>query len=185
MNRVIFIVVFVLFLVLNTAQEMLFKRRNIDTKGTPPINKKVFILSKLFMLLTWVSALLQAIGVNLRMIQLPEITNLVSSLSFLMGFLIVALSFYYLGDANTMGLPNKEPSLKDKGFYRFTRNPIYLGFFFMIFGSVLYTQNIIVLLLGVFSIIVHHKIIISEEKHLIEKLGNVYLDYQKKVRRYL
>jgi hypothetical protein len=42
-----------------------------------------------------------------------------------------------------------------------------------------------VILLGAFSIVVYHRIILGEERYLEETFGEPYLVYKSKVRRYL
>jgi protein-S-isoprenylcysteine O-methyltransferase Ste14 len=43
----------------------------------------------------------------------------------------------------------------------------------------------VVLLLGIFVIAVHHKIVLGEEAYMQKEFGQEYLDYCRRVRRYI
>jgi len=71
------------------------------------------------------------------------------------------------------------------GLYKISRNPMYVSFFLYFSGCCLVTSSLVLLIvLIVFQISVHF-LIISEERWCIEKFGDPYLDYMKKVRRYI
>ncbi len=72
-----------------------------------------------------------------------------------------------------------------KGLYRFSRNPIYVAYFIYFLGCVLLTQSFILLAIIVVFQISAHWIIRSEERWCIEKFGKEYINYMKKVRRYI
>ena len=71
------------------------------------------------------------------------------------------------------------------GLYRFSRNPIYVAYFIYFLGCVLLTQSFILLAILVAFQISAHWIIRSEERWCIEKFGKEYINYMKKVRRYI
>ena len=62
---------------------------------------------------------------------------------------------------------------------------MYVGFNLITISSIIYTGNLFILLMGLYSIIVYHFIIISEEKFLASRFEMEYLDYKLGVRRYL
>jgi protein-S-isoprenylcysteine O-methyltransferase Ste14 len=62
---------------------------------------------------------------------------------------------------------------------------MYVGVYLTIAASSLYTLNPLVILLGVFVIAVHHRIVRAEEKHLRNVFGRTYMEYCKSVRRYI
>jgi len=185
MSNVIVIIVFILFFILNTLQEKKFVKKGLEVKGKLPINKKLFVIGKISILLTWLSAFLQAAGVPLRMVSIYDILINFAALIFLFGFIILVASYYYLGEANKTGLPEQNTILRTQGLYKFSRNPLYLGLYIMNIGAVLYTMNVLVLIIGVAGIIVHHLIVIEEEKFLQNRFGNDYINYKNNVRRYL
>ena len=71
-----------------------------------------------------------------------------------------------------------------KGLYRFSRNPMYVAYFIYFLGCVVLTQSLILFVLLLVFQISAHWIILSEERWCIEKFGQEYIKYMKKVRRY-
>ncbi len=72
------------------------------------------------------------------------------------------------------------------GVYRFSRNPQYLATFLFIIGfSLLYRSIIAFILTPIFIILVDVFFVSGEEKYLEKSLGNEYLQYKKRVRRWL
>ena len=71
-----------------------------------------------------------------------------------------------------------------KGLYRFSRNPMYVAYFICFLGCVVLTQSLILFVLLLVFQISAHWIILSEERWCIEKFGQEYMNYMKKVRRY-
>jgi protein-S-isoprenylcysteine O-methyltransferase Ste14 len=95
------------------------------------------------------------------------------------------VSLISLGKSARMGLPKEQTSLKTSGLYRLSRNPIYLGLNLVTIAAVVYTMNVVILLLGIYSIISHHLIIKGEEQFLSSRFGEEYHDYRMKVNRYI
>ncbi len=72
-----------------------------------------------------------------------------------------------------------------KGLYRISRNPMYVAYFIYFLGCVLLTQSLILLAILIIFQISSHWIIIFEERWCIKKFGKEYINYMKKVRRYI
>ena len=71
------------------------------------------------------------------------------------------------------------------GFYRFTRNPMYVGLTLMLLGIGLAANDWWTLLMLVpVMVILHVGVIFREERYLEQKFGQVYLDYKTSVRRW-
>jgi protein-S-isoprenylcysteine O-methyltransferase Ste14 len=71
------------------------------------------------------------------------------------------------------------------GLYRFSRNPMYVAFFFYFLGVCMLTRSwILLVILVIFQISVHF-LITSEERWCREKFGEPYEEYMLKVRRYI
>ena len=185
MERIIFIVVFAGFFVLNTLQEKGFKSRGVDTSGERPVGKGLFILGKLSTLFCWAAAFAQACGFNLRSAALPRGVEFAAAALYAGGFGVLYFAYRHLGDANATGLPKGGTELKTSGIYAWSRNPLYLGLYLMTAGAVLYCGCAAVLLLGLAAVGVHHRIVLAEEKFLLERFGRAYCDYAARTRRYL
>jgi len=72
------------------------------------------------------------------------------------------------------------------GPYRYVRNPMYVGAFFVILGFGLFLNSLAVLIFGLpWLLLAHLFVIFYEEPALNEKFGEEYLDYLKKVNRWI
>lgn len=89
--------------------------------------------------------------------------------------------------AGTNVLPTKPTTaIVSAGPYRFTRNPMYLALCLLHAGiALLFCWLTPLVMTAVLATILHVGVILREEKYLAAKFGQVYLDYQKSVRRWL
>lgn len=72
--------------------------------------------------------------------------------------------------------------LNTTGVYSLTRNPLYLGNALTVMGVALFTQSfMLTLLIGMFLVIYLERIIAAEERFLVGKFGESYLDWARKV----
>lgn len=77
-------------------------------------------------------------------------------------------------------------ALATGGIYRFTRNPIYLGFLLMVIGFPLNSGSLWGLIAGpVFATTLSRLVIEKEEAYLEKKFGEAYTSYKSRVRRWL
>jgi protein-S-isoprenylcysteine O-methyltransferase Ste14 len=77
-------------------------------------------------------------------------------------------------------------SVVTTGVYRFTRNPIYLGYFCMTLGLPLIFGNVWGLVVAPVQAYFFNRLIITrEESYLSGKFGQDYSDYKSKVRRWV
>jgi protein-S-isoprenylcysteine O-methyltransferase Ste14 len=152
--------------------------------GKPTINPIFFFSGKVSGYAIWIASLLSIMGIldisNFHIVPL-DITAFVV---FVGGALVTLFSFIGLGTAVRLGIPETKTSLKTTGIYRFSRNPMYLGFDLFTVAGMLYLSNYIVFIFGLYSIVIYHLIILGEEKFLANRFGEGYVNYAKKVRRY-
>lgn len=80
--------------------------------------------------------------------------------------------------------PSKS-AFKMNGIYSYSRNPMYIGYYVFFLGVVLLTKSYIMLIALTMFIIVSHWVILHEETWCIETYGEEYLNYMKRVRRYI
>jgi protein-S-isoprenylcysteine O-methyltransferase Ste14 len=82
--------------------------------------------------------------------------------------------------------PEKTAKFVYQGVYRFSRNPMYVGFLFVLIGWAAYLRNpLSCLALPVFVFYMNHFQIALEEKHLLDKFDEKYRHYMSRVRRWL
>lgn len=77
-------------------------------------------------------------------------------------------------------------SLVTDGFYRFTRNPMYLGMVMFLTGlSVLLGSVTTLIPIPFFVAVIHGNFILGEERFMEAAFGEEYLAYKNKVRRWI
>ena len=74
-------------------------------------------------------------------------------------------------------------TLVESGMYAFVRHPEFLGHILIIFALILIAQHWVSLIVGAMLIILLCLAMIEEEKRDIEKFGDAYKDYMKRVPR--
>ena len=75
--------------------------------------------------------------------------------------------------------------LNTSGMYRYSRNPMYVAYFFCFLGIALLSRSAVFFgLLALFQISCHW-IILAEERWCVETFGDAYRNYMSTVRRYL
>jgi len=79
----------------------------------------------------------------------------------------------------------KESGLNLKGLYRVSRHPIYVAYFIYFSGCVLLTCSLLLLIFLIIFQVSAHWIILSEERWCVKEFGQEYIEYMKKVRRYI
>lgn len=77
-------------------------------------------------------------------------------------------------------------SVVDSGIFGYTRNPMYLGLFILLFCFGYFFQNIFSVLLSFAFVIYMNQFQIKPEERALEQLfGAEYVDYKQKVRRWV
>ena len=163
----------------------LFRRRNINMDGDPPIGKMLFLSSKYLILLLWTAMVVHSWGVNVSFVKVAEPFRWLALCLWGSGFVLLFIGRFGLGDSFRIGSPKEPTQLAVDGLFRFSRNPMYLGVYATLLACVLYTLNPVLLVLGIFVVVVHHKIVLAEEQHLRTAFGAKYAEYCSHVRRYL
>ncbi len=82
--------------------------------------------------------------------------------------------------------PDHTKSLVTEGLYRYTRNPMYVGLLVILTGFAIMLGSITpFFILPLFYWLITTQQILPEERILEEKFGQQYLDYKKRVKRWL
>ena len=72
------------------------------------------------------------------------------------------------------------------GIFSLSRNPMYLGFALLLGGVALFLGSLSpLIILPIFVFLIEKNFIISEEKLLEKTFGQAYLEYKRKVRRWI
>ena len=152
--------------------------------GKVTINPALFFSGKICGYITWFLLGLSLLNISLFRGLRYESTRVASLVFLYIGLLFVVLSLINLGKSTRLGLPSEDTLLKINGIYRYSRNPMYLGFNLITLASIFYNIHMIIVILGVYSIIIYHAIIQGEEKFLEKRFGKEYLEYKERTRRY-
>jgi protein-S-isoprenylcysteine O-methyltransferase Ste14 len=103
------------------------------------------------------------------------------------GFLLAFNSISRFIKAKTGVVPfSKSTSLITEGFYKYTRNPMYVGMNSFLLGLLIILNNPInFIFLFIFFFIVRNLFVIKEEVQMLETFEEEYIAYKNKVRRWL
>ncbi len=82
--------------------------------------------------------------------------------------------------------PHRSSALVVSGFYRFTRNPMYLGMLLLLLGWAAWLgQPLALAIVAAFVVLLEFLQIRPEERALEEKFGDDYRAYKRRVRRWI
>jgi protein-S-isoprenylcysteine O-methyltransferase Ste14 len=137
-------------------------------------NKGVFMFIRLFGQLAMVAFILLMIFTPL-MIGNPIF--FVGAGVYLIGFVLEMSALYHFRKT-----PVGQPVVN--GPYRISRNPQWLGLFLVLLGSAIAAGIWLYIGVVVMVGIIYHKQILDEEKACIEKYGDSYREYMKRIPRY-
>ena len=103
------------------------------------------------------------------------------------GIIISAVSAGMFKKADTGIKPfDDATALITTGFYRYTRNPMYLGMFLMLFGVAFLLGGIGALFpIPVFILIIRNHFVLGEERFMEAAFGQQYIEYKSTVRRWI
>jgi len=147
-----------------------------DVKIAPPILTVLhivvaYLLARFFPLPFAVSPVVENIGFALVVV----------------GFLFGLGAFLEFRRARTTLDPHGSvASIVTSGVYRFSRNPIYVGFLLMVIGIPLNSGTYWgAVLAPIFFLLCNRLVIEREEAYLEKKFGDAYTSYKSRVRRWL
>ena len=120
-------------------------------------------------------------------IPVPTVFRIFGFVLVIIGFLLGIGAFIEFRRARTTLDPHGSvSSLVSSGVYRFTRNPIYLGFLLMLIGIPLNVASYWgVLLSPIFIVLLNRLVIEREEAYLEKKFKDQYIAYKSRVRRWV
>jgi protein-S-isoprenylcysteine O-methyltransferase Ste14 len=137
-------------------------------------NKSAFLFIRLLGQLAMVAYIVMMIFTPMR-IGTPIF--LVGAAVYGIGFVLEMSALFYFRKT-----PVGQPAVE--GPYRFSRNPQWLGLFLVLFGSAIAAGVGLYIGLVILVGIIYHKQILDEEKACIQKYGESYREYMKRIPRY-
>ena len=107
----------------------------------------------------------------------------------ILGIILIILGIIFWISAVLISKIDREvenSKLVTTGIYAHVRHPIYAAFFYIAVGLILISQNILLFVLPIiFWAFLTVAMIKTEEKWLTDKFGNDYINYSKKVNRFI
>lgn len=167
---------------------ILQRKKGIQTnqmgKGKTGLVKRIEITMKIASFLVPAA---EVVSIILDTSSLPLWTRIAGALTGSCGVVVFILAVVTMRDSWRAGVSETERTeLITGGIYQISRNPAFLGFDLVYIGIVLMFFNWVLLALSVFAgLMFHLQIVNVEEDFLVRTFGEAYLDYRKKVNRYL
>jgi protein-S-isoprenylcysteine O-methyltransferase Ste14 len=148
------------------------------------MNKKIFPPTYFFILLM-LSVILHFVFPIMKIIPSPY--NYLGILLVLFGIIINIWADRIFKTEKTTVKPDESPDVFIlSGPFKFTRNPMYLGMLSILLGVAVFLGSLITFIFPVLFIVLMNLLFIPvEEKNLQKKFGKKYIDYKKKVRRWI
>ena len=115
-----------------------------------------------------------------------EIISWIGVVFCLAGLLLLLWSLISFGQSFRVGIDTEHPDqLITTGVFAFSRNPIYVAFALILLGQFLIFPNWILVVYMIAGVWLFHRQVLREEEYLKKHYGQEYLEYSKRVRRYL
>lgn len=159
--------------------------------GKPTIHPALFFSGKFLLFAVWTLFGIIAFFPQYRdavpfLIQdnTPDIQKLLAAIFLIPANLIIVPAYLSMGLITNIGLPTGKHELQTDGIYKISRNPMYASFFFLNTATFLFLPSILLLVVMIYGMVVHHFIILGEEKYLEGEFGDEYREYKRRVARY-
>lgn len=133
---------------------------------------------KIYYILHQVCQLLLLVVPIFYQIAFDDIFHILGIVFYIGGLLMVRLAILSFTETN-------QPRLFREGIYRISRHPMYVGYYLLYLGIGLWMHSIIYLIILFVFAGATHQIILAEEKWCIKEFGDSYLNYMKRVHRYI
>lgn len=157
----------------------------MDIIGKTTIHPILFYTGKISGYITWIILIL-AISNVLNFGREQNTSQLFLSYTLaISAIVLITISLVNLGKSTRLGLPTDDTNLKTTGLYKFSRNPMYVGFNLLTISAMIYTPELFIIVPGLYSIFVYHLIIKAEERFLEKRFGDDFKKFRIRIRRYL
>lgn len=152
--------------------------------GRSPIHPVLFIAAKALLAPPCLFLAHGALGFAQSTLAFPRLAPFAAA-AVGVGLAMVAVSIRQLGDSTRVGLPDGPTEFKTHGLYRYSRNPIYTGLFLACVGSCMLVPHWANIGASFGAVLLHHRIVLAEERFLEGRFGEAWRHYRARVRRYL
>lgn len=167
-------------------------RNGKSSMGKPTINPMFFYSGKFLLFFVWaffafvcIFPEYQNITPLLIVAQITELQKIIAIVLLIPANLIIVPAYLNMGLITNIGLPVGKHELKTKGIYGYSRNPMYSSFFFLNSAVFFVIPDVLLAIIMIYGMVVHHFIILGEEAFLESSFGEQFIEYKKKVPRYI
>jgi protein-S-isoprenylcysteine O-methyltransferase Ste14 len=167
---------------------LLMRRKGIKAVNFGEIDKKDFLIPPfaLFYFYLVFAAAFNLPTVSRQELVHSEIVSWAGVLFCLAGLFLLFLSLVSFGRSFRVGIDQNHPDkLVTTGIFAFSRNPIYVAFWFVLLGQFFVFSNWILLVYLIAATWLFHRQVSREEEYLRDHYGQQYSEYCDRVRRYL
>ena len=186
--KIITLTLMAVFYICYLAKMISQKRQGIKTdqlgKGKKGFVKFIEVTLKIT---TYALLAIQIISIILYVGTVPIALQIIGVALTALGVLVFIISVVQMKDNWRAGVQREEKTnLVTSGIYSISRNPAFLGFDLMYVGILFSFFNWYLCFATIFAVVFFHLQIVNvEEDFLIEAFGQEYIEYKKKVFRYL
>jgi protein-S-isoprenylcysteine O-methyltransferase Ste14 len=159
--------------------------------GRPTIQPFLFFSGKFLLFAVWALFCLITLFPEYRDMvpfliqeQIPEVQKLFAAILLIPADLIIVPAYLSMGLITHIGLPTDKHELRTGGIYKISRNPMYASFIFLNAATFLFLPSLLLFVIMIYGMVVHHFIILGEERFLENEFGDTYRKYKVKVPRY-
>lgn len=186
--RILGLLMLAIFYTVYLGKMILQKRKGIQTDHMARKKKKdkVFYTELVMKITTYTIVVVELMSIFVVKTQLPQIFVTIGILICILGNIIFTMAVTTMKDSWRAGIAEKdETKMITNGIYKISRNPAFLGFYCVYIGILLMFFNLPLLIISVVAITMLHLQILQEEQYLAKVFKNDYLEYKKKVCRYI
>ncbi len=138
-------------------------------------------------IITYIVPVFEVIGIAFNIFSFNNSLRIIGACMGIVGDIIFIISVITMQDNWRAGVSkNDKTELVTSGIYQISRNPAFLGFDLVYIGILLMFFNWVLFIVSLLAILMFHLQILNvEEEFLLEEFGDDYLNYKKKVCRYI
>ncbi len=138
-------------------------------------------------IITYIVPVFEVIGIAFNIFSFNNSLRIIGACMGIVGDIIFIISVITMQDNWRAGVSkNDKTELVTSGIYQISRNPTFLGFDLVYIGILLMFFNWVLFIVSLLAILMFHLQILNvEEEFLLEEFGDDYLNYKKKVCRYI
>jgi len=163
------------------------KKKGIQTDQIARGKKsgKLFYIELAMKISTYSVVVVEILSIVMKTSIYPSSIRVTGIVLGICGNILFSLAVWTMRDSWRAGIfQNEKTEIITTGIYSISRNPAFLGFYFVYLGILLLFFNWVLLIFSCFAAALLHLQVLQEEAFLPSVFGSSYIDYRNTVRRY-